>query len=209
MKLVGISHRVDFVESHDEQRDAIDQRWYELMISMEWLPVPLPNIPASLVEVLMTSLGLSGIILSGGNSITDLDPLASDTAPERDEFEHALIQYALENDLPLIGVCRGMQVINHYFGGGFQPIEGHIGTWHELVTLNADFELPTLVNSFHGWGIPSEKLARHLKPIASDHMGNIEAFTHPSKQVFGMMWHPERVDGFNQLDINLLKRQIL
>lgn len=209
MKRVGISHRVDVIENYAERRDAVDQRWYPLMISMGWLPVPLPNIPANLVRQLMVSLDLSGVLLSGGNSIADLDPKAEDAAPERDAFEYAVIQYAIENDMPLIGVCRGMQVLNHYFGGNAKPIEGHICTSHELISLSSDFDLPTLVNSFHGWAIPQSGLAKPLTPIASDRNGNIEAFIHDSYSVLGIMWHPERVEGFNEQDINLLKRVIL
>ncbi len=209
MKRIGISHRVDVIQSYGERRDSVDQRWYKLMLSLGWLPVPLANIPAHHVEELMRALDLSGVILSGGNSITDLNPDAGDIAPERDQFEHALIQYALEHDLPLIGVCRGMQMINHYFGGAFHQAEGHVATQHELINLNADYDLPASVNSFHGWVIPRKGLANQLRPLASDSTGNIEAFTHDSNRVLGIMWHPEREDVFNQQDLNLLKRVIL
>ncbi len=209
MKRVGISHRVDVIPDYGERRDSIDQGWYKLMLSLGWLPVPLPNIPPNYVDMLMESLDLSGVILSGGNSITELDPNAVDIAPERDKFEHALIQYSLEHDLPLIGVCRGMQMINHYFGGAFKQVEGHIATQHELIRLSADYDLPTSVNSFHRWAIPSTGLASSLRALASDNTGNIEALTHESRPVLGIMWHPEREDVFNQLDINLLKRMIL
>lgn len=209
MKRVGISHRVDVIQSYGERRDSVDQRWYKLMLSLGWLPVPLANIPAHHAEELMRSLDLSGVILSGGNSITELNPDAGDIAPERDLFEHALIQYALKHDLPLIGVCRGMQMINHYFGGEFHQVEGHVATQHELINLNADYDLPASVNSFHSWAIPGEGLANQLRPLASDSAGNIEAFIHDSNRILGIMWHPEREDIFNQQDINLLKRVIL
>ncbi len=209
MKRVGITHRVDVIQSYGERRDSIDQRWYELMLSLGWFPVPLANIPACHVDALMESLNLSGVILSGGNSITELTPDTDDIAPERDQFEHALIQYALKHDLPLIGVCRGMQMINHYFGGKLVQIEGHIATQHELIHLNADYDFPASVNSFHRWAIPGHGLANPLRALASDKMGNIEAFTHGTNRVLGIMWHPEREAVFNQQDINLLKRMIL
>ncbi len=209
MRRVGISHRVDVIPSYGERRDSIDQRWYKLMLSLGWLPVPLANLPARHVDALMESLDLSGVILSGGNSITGFNPDAGDIAPERDQFEHALIQYALKHDLPLIGVCRGMQMINHYFGGEFHQVEGHIATQHELIHLTADYDLPTSVNSFHHWAIPKHGLAHPLRALASDKVGNIEAFTHGTNRVLGIMWHPEREAVFNPQDINLLKRMIL
>lgn len=66
---------------------------------------------------------LDGLILAGG---ADVDPASyevepaprtADTRPERDEFEIALAKAALERDLPLLGVCRGFQVINVAAGG--------------------------------------------------------------------------------------------
>lgn len=209
MNRVGISHRVDVIQSRGERRDAIDQRWYTFMLSLGWLPVPLPNIPAHFVGPLMNSLDLSGVILSGGNNIAELNTHADDTAPERDQFEYALIQYSLEHDLPLIGVCRGMQMINHYLGGKLKQAEGHISVYHELVNLSSDYDFPKSVNSFHRWAIPSDGLASQLHALASDKEGNIEAFTHHSNRVLGIMWHPEREDAFHQQDVKLLKRMIL
>ncbi len=100
-------------------------------------------------------------------------------------------------------------MINHYFGGAFKQVEGHIATQHELNHLSADYDLPTSVNSFHRWAIPGAGLASSLRALASDDMGNIEAFKHDSHRVLGIMWHPEREDVFNQQDINLLKRVTL
>src|SRR5262245_1441693 len=66
---------------------------------------------------------LDGLILAGG---ADMDPATYGEAPhpetrgtvaERDEFELALARRALERDLPLLGVCRGMQVMNVAAGG--------------------------------------------------------------------------------------------
>ncbi|BCN27325.1 gamma-glutamyl-gamma-aminobutyrate hydrolase family protein [Vibrio alfacsensis] len=209
MRRIGITQRVDVIESYGERRDALDQRWYELVVALGCMPVPLPNIPRHLVRELMDGLNLAGVILSGGNNIAELDYHALDIATERDEFERALIQYTIETDIPLLGVCRGMQFINHHLGGSVVRIKGHVAVEHELIMLKREFDLPRTVNSFHHWAIPSNGLAHGLVPLAADTQGNIEAYMHKERNVVGIMWHPERVKTFDVRDINLLKRIFL
>lgn len=209
MRKIGISQRVDVVKSYGERRDALDQRWYELVVALGYMPVPLPNISRHLVRELMDGLNLAGVILSGGNSIAELDFNALDTAIERDEFERALVQYTIETNTPLLGVCRGMQFINHHLGGTVERIKGHVAVEHELIILKQEFDLPRTVNSFHHWAIPSTGLAQGLVPLAADNQGNIEAFMHEERSVVGIMWHPERVKTFDIRNINLLKRIFL
>lgn len=211
MKRIGISHRVDFIESYGERRDSIDQSWYTLLLDMGMLPIPLPNLPVSNVNYLLSSLKLDGIILTGGNSISELDDSAKDIAPERDLFEIALINICITNNLPLLGVCRGMQMINHYFKGSFEKVNDHVGTVHNLHNISKLFDFPESVNSYHNWAIPKSMLGKGLLPLAEDVNGNIEAFTHKLERIFAIMWHPERASDntYNLKDINLIKKILL
>lgn len=209
MKRIGLTHRVDYIKSYGERRDSIDQAWYDLILSMEMLPIPLPNLPDDIACKLLDALDLDGIILTGGNSISSLDCNSRDCAPERDAFESAVITYCLERNIPLIGVCRGMQVINHYFGGDFVQVEGHVATQHKIECVDNKFELPATVNSFHSWAIPISNLGNNLNMIAHDSMGNAEAFSHNRDTILGIMWHPEREKEFSSIDINLIKRIFL
>ncbi|GLS84030.1 type 1 glutamine amidotransferase [Paraferrimonas haliotis] len=210
MKRIGITQRVDVVSSYAERRDALDQNWYELVLEVGAVPVPLPNLAPEQVPALMQALDLDGVILSGGNSLGYLDDTASDYAPERDAFETALIDYALADDLPLVGVCRGLQIINHCLGGHLEPVQHHVAVEHSLTTISGgDYQLPERVNSYHAYGIPATGLGQGLRALATDEQGNIEAFEHQDKPVFGMMWHPERGKPFSEININLLKRILL
>jgi putative glutamine amidotransferase len=180
-----------------------------LLLEIDALPVPLPNLPPDLIPEVIQSLKLDGVVLTGGNSLAFLDEHDSVSAPERDEFELALISYALQISLPVFGVCRGMQIINHYFKGNLKHAEGHINSRHKILACYEGIDLPEWVNSFHGWVIPEAKLGNSLKPIALDLEGNVEGFIHEKRRLAAIMWHPERVEGFDFRDLSLMKRILL
>lgn len=206
MKRLGITQRVEVVHNYGERRDCLDQQWSNFILHLGYIPVPLPNIIGDMAAEIIKTLQLDAIILSGGNSIVSLNPNAPDKAPERDEFEKSLISAALEANIPLIGICRGMQLINLVFGGALIKVHGHIGQRHTITSDQKEFDLPKTVNSFHHYGILKNDLAKSLTPLAYDEEGNIEAFYNLKKNILGLMWHPEREKEFTTIDIQLLKR---
>jgi len=210
MKRIGITQHVENIITHKERRDCIDQRWSVLVNNLGYFPIPLSNINEKSVGKLVDILQLDAIILSGGNSITVLDPSATDVAPERDFFEQELIKEALKRKMPIIGVCRGMQLLNLYFGGRLTPVQDHVACTHKL-NIRPEYckNIPEVVNSYHNWGIKSSDLATELKVMATDQQGNVEAFVHEKRSVLGVMWHPEREMPFKHKDIKLIKGFLL
>jgi putative glutamine amidotransferase len=206
MKLIGITQRVEKVANYAERRDCLDQRWSNLAFELGYTPLPLANTPPQQVTALFDSVKLDAVLLSGGNSIHTLDSSAKDTAPERDKFETALIDEALKRKIVIIGICRGMQMINSHLGGQLEKINGHVAVRHALAIADNHYPLPDTVNSYHQWGIPAKGLAHGLKTIATDVDGYIEAFQHTEKKILGVMWHPEREHPLQSLDIELIKR---
>jgi N5-(cytidine 5'-diphosphoramidyl)-L-glutamine hydrolase len=207
MKRLGITQRVENIHSYNERRDCLDQRWAALSFHLGYFPVPLPNIAAEQVSFLLNNLKLDGILLSGGNSIASLNPNANDLAPERDIFEQTILNEAIKRNTPIIGVCRGMQLINVELGGQLVPISGHVAKNH-LIKHAENRPMPERVNSYHSWAIPQDGLATILTPIAFDLEGNVEAFECVDKNLLGIMWHPERENPFNPLDVELIKRYL-
>jgi gamma-glutamyl-gamma-aminobutyrate hydrolase PuuD len=205
VKRFGITQRVEYIESYAERRDCLDQRWSLFVQRLGYLPLPLANIQPEMVPLYMDSVGIDALLLSGGNSIASLDDSADDAAPERDAFEAALISEVLQRNIPIIAVCRGMQMINIYFGGKVSPITGHVSVRHTISSLDSDYTLPKTTNSFHNWSIAPTDLARNLIPLAVDCDGNIEAFQHAERKLLGIMWHPEREQPFDELDLRLIK----
>jgi putative glutamine amidotransferase len=207
MKRLGITQRVDIITAYQERRDCLDQRWTSLALALDFLPIPLPNAHPELASRLIEELRLDAILLSGGNTVAELTPNAADAAPERDQFEHALIDAAISQSLPILGVCRGMQLINLHFGGRLSPVDGHVACRH---TLRVEPDFAGMIapdgNSYHNWAIAGNQLGAILQPMARDREDHIEAFKHPHQRIAGIMWHPEREQPPRTMDIDLMKR---
>lgn len=191
-KRIALTQRVERVESIGERRDALSQEWAALAEACGFLPLPVPN-RLNAARQIVGELGIDGIILTGGN---DLASYGGD-APERDELEQFLIQYAIEKEVPLLGVCRGMQMLLDHFGTPLQKVEGHIRVVHPLDNGDA-------VNSFHGWG--ARECHPPLEPAAHSVDGVLEAVRHREcSWIWGIMWHPERYVTPRERDIQFIR----
>ena len=196
MKRIYLTQRVERIEPVGERRDALSQEWAALAEACGFLPIPLPNhLPT--VRLLLKTLPPDGILLTGGN---DLAAYGGD-APERDQVERYLIERSLEGCIPLLGVCRGAQMLMDYCGTLLQRVEGHVRVEHSL--SNGD-----TVNSFHSWG------ARECRPplldLAWSADGVLEAIRHGDcPWVWGVMYHPERYRPFRARDVKFIKEALL
>ncbi|MBU2895095.1 gamma-glutamyl-gamma-aminobutyrate hydrolase family protein [Vibrio hepatarius] len=208
MKFIGITQRVDVIQDCRERRDSLDQAWQGVCEKLNAVMIPLAN-DGTYIDPLLTRLSLDIVIFSGGNSLSFLCDQNSDIAPERDLFETKLLDYAIKNNIPVLGVCRGMQFINKFFGGKLKRVAEHVATNHSLVPCSEqNVELPRRVNSYHSWGIGYNDIASELMPLAKDYEDNIEAFIHLDLPILGIMWHPERHPLGDDLTFNLIKRYL-
>lgn len=163
---------------------------------------------------------ISGLLLTGGG---DVDPALYGEAnrcstrvdPERDKFELDLVREALDRNLPILGVCRGMQLLAVEFGGSlYQDLSErvsnsgdyetvcHRGPEHSDTSHPVEIEPDSLlagsidkqtvfVNSHHHQGI--RELPAALAVAARSRDGLIEAVEHNKRRnVVGLQWHPER-----------------
>lgn len=193
MKRIGLTQRSHTVQGYGERRDMLDQRWAALVECLGGCALPLCNSVRD-VDAYLDALDLDALILTGGNDLSILsNPV--DGAPERDHFEAYAYRHFLRRDKPVLGVCRGAQIINHFAGGRLVRVHGHAGTRHELIWANI---LPDLweraaeVNSYHGWAIPADGLAPEMEALAWASDGTVEAFRSHRARVNAIVWHPER-----------------
>ena len=159
-----------------------------------------------------------GIILTGGEDINPLEynnnsnlKVCGDINYKRDTLERKLFDFAFENKIPLIGVCRGMQMMNVASGGTlYGDIPTEIGTevihrnngevYHEIALCDTStliFPIDTdtiMVNSWHHQGL--KIMPNHLRVIARSFDGLAEAIVmdtsmHPF--MIAVQFHPERL----------------
>lgn len=193
MKLIAVSQRVD-ISASGERRDALDQRWFSFFSECNLLPILVPNC-LELAKSIVKLLQLDGVLLTGGN---DLSSYGGD-APERDETEVYLLECAIRNKIPVFGICRGMQLIQNYYGVKLSKIDGHVGCKHRVL-LNG---ITSEVNSFHNYG--SVENASELEVLGRAEDGVVEVLKHKEHLIKTIMWHPERNKPFSVDDIKLVK----
>ena len=152
-----------------------------------------------------------GFIIGGGDDIApdlyDGEP-AIDVRidPERDRLELAILEHAVPRDIPVLGVCRGAQMINVFNGGTLHqdvrkafdnipkmwtPLPVKSVTFVPGTRLKSIFDLEHLrVNSLHRQAV--DRLGHGLRVSAHDEFGVVQAIEHESAEFLaGVQWHPE------------------
>ncbi|TVQ64922.1 MAG: gamma-glutamyl-gamma-aminobutyrate hydrolase [Balneolaceae bacterium] len=192
MKKVLVSQRVDYYPDRDEIRDALDQQLSLFLLECKLLPIPVPNLlifgkekRQALIRW-MDAADAAGVVLSGGNDI--------DSCPERDATERVLLEWAEREKLPLLGICRGMQMMGVAAGSHLISAEGHVRTTHQLKG-----EISGSANSYHNQILESLPSGYRVTALSEDE--SLEAIAHTKLPWEGWMWHPERESPFHQRDL--------
>lgn len=197
--VVGVTQRVDINEQTGEVRDAIDQQLFIWLTDAGFLPVQIPNGLIERVGALDNWIEVvkpNAIILSGGNDIGQ--------CAGRDATEAYLIGWCKQNSVPMLGICRGLQVMASYAGSSLQRVEGHVRTRHELIFQQTDHNFPTNVNSYHNWAPVECPVGFVVMAVSED--GSIEAIKHKELPWEAWMWHPERDHPFQPTDTKRINR---
>lgn len=202
---IGLTTRVVEAVGYSESRDALAADWStfldEAVPEISW--IQLPNIGNKIVEY-VNEWGLNGFILTGGNDIGE--------AEHKDQTDLALLDHSIKNQLPVLGICRGLQLMQAHFGGQLRrcPADVHVAN-HHPVRFNDAFELSDLrntehqVNSFHNFGIRTEDVPAQLVPTATTDDGWVEAARIRDSRVTATMWHPERNSHVENLDRQIIR----
>lgn len=211
---VGITMRVIENTAYHETRDAISHEWLHWIKNHDAIPVLLPNIVDS--GITREKRPYDILILSNGNDVVATDSSSyGDYSQLRNDVEFELIQHAIDNGIPILGICHGMQLLNIFFGGKLicnitnEGFISHVANNHSVVLepeiANMFGKNEVTTNSYHNHGVVIEGLSTELCIIARCSEDDlVEAFYHKSHPVIGVQWHPERACSATNLDEWLL-----
>jgi len=222
MKIALISQR-EYHLSGLENVTGLEYKYYSYFEKNGFVLIPIPN-SLSMLDDILENVKFTHIILSGGNDIDSSTYLqeslyVQDSSIIRDKIELRLLEVATQNNIPVLGICRGMQFINVFFGGKLiQSLQNQMlnsshgpNTTHKVLVSNPeiteflDSEVFT-TNSFHSQGVNPLVKAQELDIFAiHPETQIIEGLHHPSYPIAGVQWHPERTGGSAKLDRFIIK----
>jgi gamma-glutamyl-gamma-aminobutyrate hydrolase PuuD len=218
--IVGVTAQQKMVLSSngDLESQVVGHTYTDSVLRAGGLPVVLPPLPAADVPALVDRL--DGLVFSGGGDIEpwrygeESHETIRRTNAGRDEFELALACEARERRLPVLAICRGIQIFNVAYGGTlFQDIPSMIGSkdhmmesqavfnGHHPITIESGSMLAKatgatelMVNSVHHQAI--KDLAPVFRPVAWAADGVIEGIQHEDDEwpLLAVQWHPEFLD---------------
>lgn len=189
--------RITNAIGYQETRDTIARDWSMYMSSAfpesNWMFIP--NIGKQAVDYFQR-WKLNALILSGGDDIG--------VYKERDITEFELLKYVLNNHIPVLGICRGLQLVHMFCGGqlekgGKEFVQLHRANRHNISIGNQSFE----VNSFHNFKIIENSIHKDFtifaRCLADNSVEGLE-----NKNILAMMWHPERDTQVNTWNKSLI-----
>lgn len=210
--LIGIS------ANYGDSNSKLAENYYKSVVAVGGVPVIIP-VTDDLATIEAIVGRLDGILLSGGGDMHpryyNEDPIPENGAPDelRDRYDVALIKSAVEYQLPVLGICRGMQVINTVFGGSLyqdinvqyadkQPMCHSQNEERSVTTQTASVVADSLlysivscntlpINSIHHQAV--KRIADGFRAVAFADDGICEAIESLYYPILGVQWHPEHL----------------
>lgn len=207
---------------------AAGRRYFDAVARAGGIPLMLPPIPSLADEVWPLLARVDAVVLHGGGDVDPRrygqEPTADQLygiVPEHDEVELAVVAAALQRDVPMLAICRGLQVLNVALGGTLQQDIGTESHWHHFhpVTLDDDSLLAGAIGSnvverghcVHHQAL--DEVAVGLEVVGRSEDGIVHACElRSARWVVGTQWHPEDSaadDAQQQSLFDALVRQVL
>ncbi len=221
--------RIGISANRKDGLSCIAETYIRSVVEAGGAPIVIPVITDIKALSVIVS-GLDGLIMSGGGDINPLYlkeqpiPQLQDVDTYRDEYDLILLRLASNFQIPIMGICRGHQILNVAFGGSvYQDIYSQSGKELLKHSQTITRELPShtvqpeqinsrlrkilsedtvFVNSFHHQAIVEPASGFIATATAPD--GINEAMEHPEKRIFSVQWHPEAMAANGDKQMQLL-----
>lgn len=223
MKNILISQR-HTKNKYGDWVDSLENNYVTFFESYNVNLIPISNVSKQLPNV-FKEINISGIILTGGGDVNPAlygeDAIIGLSLSElRDNTETLLLNSAIKNNIPVIGICRGMQFVNIFFKGkilqnikSIDAKNGHLAPGFHKIKINYQPLLTSLdgcdsieVNSYHNQGILNSMLGNELSAFADyPDLDLVEGLFHKTLPIAGIQWHPERMQKDSRLDDILIQ----
>lgn len=196
-KLIGITPRLVTVEG--VKKEFVNARYVKPLNLRGFNAIMLTLDNPHIEDVLSLC---DAFLITGG---ADVDPihfneanegLSKDVEPSLDILDKKVVDHAVKYKKPMLGICRGHQVINVFMGGSLHQDIGNthkdISKDHEITTVKNDilkFNETIFVNSYHHQAI--KEIAPDFIEVAKHLDGTNEAIIHKHLPIIAVQWHPE------------------
>jgi len=217
MSVIGIASINYMINNHKNVR--LPQTYVNALFQVGATPLVIPVIND---ETYLTKIisQIDGLVIPGGDDVNpnmyheEVLPYSEGIDDELDSYQYKLISLALKQNLPILGICRGHQMLNVVFNGSLYQdisyVKRTVDICHSQLKEGYSFNEPVhevvfkqnsilhnlygdkmMTNSFHHQMI--KDLGKDLVAIGHTEDGIVEAIYHPNyKFVLGVQWHPER-----------------
>jgi putative glutamine amidotransferase len=172
--------------------DSIEHDYLDYFLRLGFNPFLLAN--RMDFKYYFDNIHVDGVVLTGGIDVGE----SNNMSEIRDTTESKLLKYCIDNNIPVLGICRGLQMINLFFGGSLtKGISNHVRCNHLVRCVNPLFKntyTPNLlVNSYHNHGVSPNNLSPDLEIVFQNTEDNlVEGIRHCQYPIFAIQWHPER-----------------
>jgi gamma-glutamyl-gamma-aminobutyrate hydrolase PuuD len=185
------------VDKYGVSIDVLESKYIIFFESLGINIIPVSNFSLNITRILNDE-DIDLIILSGGGDLIlekNKNELTSYCQFNRDFIEVTLMEYALKNDIPVLGICRGMEHMNTHLGGNLSNlaslnIKHPVGQEHSIKLSSGE---NIYVNSFHNEGLLRDDLSPEFDIYGINIESTvIESIYSKKLNWLGVQWHPER-----------------